>query len=386
MPSPFHRLPDVTPDPIFALLAEARAAGKDGIDVSIGMMLDDEARPILLPSVQQAVNELAQDLMHERFGYAPLTGSPSFRDTVRHLAVGDAHKHVCCAATVGGTGAVAVALHLVKKMSGDATLVLPVPAWGNYPTLAEGAGLPLQRVPYLEDGLPSARGCIEALEQSRAPVALMLQAGCHNPTGLDFTREQWEEVFAAMAAHDAIAVIDMAYQGFGEGPEQDALPVRLAAEKGVAALIAWSGAKNHSLYSERAGALLALCPDAESVQRTERHIGRILRSMHSCAALFGQSVVTHVQERYREEWLRDLADMRAVLRQKRERLMEGLPESFAHSLDGRGMFAALPLTPEQIAALKRAKVFLTDEGRINIAGIPDARIDELLARITAAIA
>lgn len=386
MPSPLSRLQTVAPDPIFTLLAQARAAGAGAIDLSIGMILDGDGVPALLPAVHAAVCDIAKELPHVRFGYGPLAGLADYRSAVRQLVLGEDSERVATLSTTGGTGAVAAALQLLRRMDGEVTCIVPVPTWSNTETLAATAGVPVLKVPYLHEGQPSIAGCIEALETATGTVGVLLQAGCHNPTGRDLAPQQWDELLAAIAEHDALLVLDMAYQGLGGPPEEDALPVTKALALGIDTLIAWSGAKNHSLYSERVGCLLACCPSAETRTLVERHLGRILRGMHSGAPLFGQTVVQRVQDHYGTQWREDLARQRATLEEKRRLLAGALPEHMTDAVRGRGMFAVLPLRSAHIQRLKtEQRVFLTDEGRINVAGLHERDIDELAARIRRAV-
>ncbi len=383
MPSSFHTLPPSKPDPIFAIAGEAKAAGKSAIDGTIGVFLNEEGSTFLFPSVMKAVKEVAAAMPDRSFSYGKLLGVPEYREAVGKLILGDRWNELASIASTGGTGAVALNLRLAKLMDPDITVLLPVPAWANHPPLCRAANMTTVEVPYFENGQPSIRGIIDGLNKTTGSVAVLLQTGCHNPSGLDFTKEQWTELYEAMKKREAIAILDLAYQGFGSEPEDDAEPIRMCVDAGITTLIAWSASKNHAIYCERTGLAAAYVPDAKMRAEVEAHYSTLTRGIHSAAASVGQQIVARTQMAYQQEWLEDMRGARAILEQKRDILKKAVPESMRQVIDGRGMFALLPLTPSQIMTLKTEhKVFMTSDGRINIAGIPLARMEELGEKLT----
>ena len=378
MPASFRTLPPSAPDPIFAIAAEAKAAGPTAIDGTIGVFLNEDGHTFLFPSVAQAVRDVAARLPARSFSYPPLLGLPEYREAVGRLLLSDQWTDLASIAATGGTGAVALNLRLAKLMDASMTLLLPVPAWANHPRLCKASNLTTIDVPYLENGQPTTQGIIDALEKTSGSVAVLLQAGCHNPTGLDFTTEQWMELRDAMKKREAVAVFDLAYQGFGAEPKDDAASFRMFADAGITALIAWSASKNHAVYCERTGLAAAYVPDVHARKEVEAHYMLLTRAYHSAAATVGQQIVARTQLTYGDEWLNDMRAARETLTHKRELLKKNIPESMRKAINGRGMFAVLPLTPAQITLLKAEhKVFMTSDGRINIAGIPLARMEEL---------
>jgi aspartate/tyrosine/aromatic aminotransferase len=180
-------------------------------------------------------------------------------------------------------------------------------------------------------------------------------------------------------------LLDFAYQGLKDEPEEDRKVLDYFLSAGMEFLIAWSGSKNHSLYSLRVGLAGAVTKNATTKEKIEGHYMRITRGMHSAAGVTGQAIVAEVQKNYCKEWRDDLRAVRAVLSKKRMMLRQALPKKFTASLDGNGLFAMLPLEKSEVAALKKEHVFMPDDGRINIAGIPEGRIEEFakkVARIT----
>lgn len=382
MSTPFTRLPDAAVDTIFLRAQEARAAGPDAIDVSIGVLTDD-GKPFLLDTVRAAQARAASGFGPAEAAYPPLLGLPSFRDAVLRLVCGDA-KEAVAVATTGGTGALAVQLRLLRRLDPDMPVLIPVPTWENHLHLCAEAGIAAETVEYLVGGEPSIEGIAAALEAKGRPCAVLVQAGCHNPTGLDLTDEQWEELARLLARTGSIALVDMAYQGLGRGIEEDARPVRILRTHGVDSLVAWSGAKNHTLYGLRPGLACALV-DGGAGPRIERNYASIVRGMHSAAATAAQRIVTLVQEGPRDAWEGELRKVREALVRKRRRLAELLPD-FAPALRGNGIFALLPFSDAHADMLRREhKVFLGPRARLNVAGVPEVRLEELAARLGKAV-
>lgn len=373
--SPFSRLPASKPDPIFRIAAEAKAAGPEAINGTVGMFLDEHGNTVMFSSVQKAIDELQKET--NDFSYPPLNGLPEFRESVHRLLFKD--EQAASIATTGGTEAVAFNVRLLKIMNPDGAVLLPHPTWANHAGLCEEADMRPERVPYLSEGKPVIDHIVQA--SKRGISAVLLHGNCHNPTGLDFTPEQWEELAEELQKNKSVVLLDAAYQGFADEPEADADPIHILAEAGVPTLVAWSASKNHSIYSERVGLAAAVVPDDETKKNVESQFAAITRRIHSAGAIFGQRIVASVQGHHSPEWRQNLQDARLLLRKKRDALISLLPAEFSQPLSGNGMFALLPLSAEEIQRLKEQKVFLTDDGRINIAGVPFERIPELAEKI-----
>ncbi len=378
----YTSLPTSTPDAIFAIAALANAAGAKAINGSIGIIMDEEGKPVVLPSVQKALPELQKLLLTRSYNYPKLLGLPEYRTAVLNL-LGVVENKTAAIATTGGTGAVAANIRLAARMAKGLTILLPTPAWANHPPLCKAAGVTTKEIPYLKDGEPVTDTYIQAIESTPGPKLLLLQASCHNPTGLDWSKEQWQQVIDAAKAHDCIALLDLAYQGFAEGISEDRALVHQFAAAEITTLVAWSASKNHSIYSERTGLAAALVPDEKTKLEVEAHYSNITRGMHSAAATLGQSIVAITQQQFQTEWLADLAECRSVLQAKRQILRTALPAACRRSVDGHGMFAMLPLSQPQIQTLQTEhQVFMTFDGRVNIAGIPLKRMEEFAAKVT----
>jgi len=372
--SPFSRLPPAPVDPVFAIASEAASAGEGTIDATVGMLLDEAGMPFVLPSVRRAVESLSPSLRQGNFAYPPLLGLPEFRSSVTQLIFGSRTDSIASIATTGGTGAVTLHLKFLKRL-GIHEVILPVPSWPNHRRLIESLGCTVHEVPYLERGVATTGGMLEALSSSGTPCGILLQACGHNPTGLDFTNEQWREFATFLRSKEHVVLLDLAYQGLVRGVEEDAVPARLLRDAGVPLLVAWSASKNHSIYGLRTGLACAVASDPAQREALERHFMILTREMHSAAPVTGQQIVILVQQEHADQWRTDLKDLRVVIGRKRQRLKDTLP-CFADTLAGAGLYALLPCSSEQILSLKRQKIFLLPDGRINIAGIPDARMEE----------
>ncbi|MSR67680.1 aminotransferase class I/II-fold pyridoxal phosphate-dependent enzyme [Candidatus Peribacteria bacterium] len=380
----FSALPIPKPDPLFAIAAEAQAAGPTVINGTLGIYMDEDGKPLVLPSVKLAVADLQENLQTFSFSYPPLNGLPDFRETVTRLLIGERTIHVASIASTGGTGALAINLRLLKMMLGDrdVPMIVPTPAWANHLPVCKWAGLSIVEAPYLENGKASIAGIVDVAKKIGKPFGLLLQVGCHNPTGLDLDDEQTAMLIAELKKLSCIILLDFAYQGFKEEPEQDAVLIGKCIDAGLTTLVTWSASKNHSIYGLRTGLAAAIASSEEEKKTVDGNYSTITRGLHSAAPTFGQAIVATVQKKFSKQWRDDLRSARLLMKRKRELLIHNLPDSFHASLRGYGMFAILPLTEPQVTRLKvEEQVFLPLDGRINIAGIPEKRIRELCGKI-----
>ncbi len=380
----FSTLPTPKPDPLFAIAAEAQAAGPNVINGTLGIYMDEDGKPLVLPSVKFAIAELQRNLQHFSYSYPPLNGLPDFRSSVSSLLVGTRNVHVASIASTGGTGALALNLRLLRMMlgDGDVPIIVPTPAWANHLPVCKWAGLAVHEAQYLENGKVSISDILETAKKINKPFGLLLQVGCHNPTGLDLDQKQTAELTAELQKFSCVVLLDFAYQGFKDEPETDASLIGQCIDARLTTLVTWSASKNHSIYGLRTGLAAAIVSSVEEKKNIDGNYSTITRGLHSAAPTFGQAIVAIVQNKFSKQWREDLRAARLLMQRKRELLKQNLPDSFQRSLAGYGMFAMLPLSPDQVLRLKvEEKVFLPLDGRINIAGIPEKRIGELCVKI-----
>jgi aspartate/tyrosine/aromatic aminotransferase len=375
----FSRLAPVPPDPIFAVAALARLAGSDAIDASIGELRDEDGGPFFLPSVQQSLVQWERETVPGAGGFPlpPLLGLPAFRDAVRCLAVGE-EVPVASIATTGGTGALAIHCKLLRQLS-IKRVILPVPTWPAHLRLLEGAGMDTITVPFTADDA-GVDAVLETLTRVKESSAVLLQISGHNPSGWTWSRTQWQRLADGLSGASHVVLLDCAYQGLAQGVREDVEAVRILRAADVPVLLAWSASKNHTIYGLRTGLACALISSEEERERTEGHFARCTRELCSAAPTPGQHIVTVVQRDLRPRWEEELSDVRALLQRKRSLLLEAFPDWSAH-LQGVGFFTLLPLDAAAVLRLRERSVFLTDDGRVNLGGIPLRRMDAFVDAI-----
>jgi aromatic-amino-acid transaminase len=356
------------------------------IDGTVGMIVDEATgEAYKLPTVQRAMEEIGENLSEVSCAYQNSLGVPAFRESVMKLLSNGREIPFVTAATAGGSGALVLQRHLLKRLHPKTEVIIPIPGWAGYAAIFRQAGITVRETEYLERDKPDIGAVAKALTESKAMLkAVLLQAGCHNPTGKDFGFSEWQALGDICNEHRAIALVDMAYQGLGGEPEEDDTPIRQFYNRGVPVLGAWSAEKNHTLYSERTGLAFAAFPGASAgeQQTLEEHYADILRGSSLLPASIGQFIVARVQQEEQQAWRSDLRRIRSLLVEKRDQLKALLP-SMVPSLTGKGMFASLPLNEEHLQRLEREHdVYLVPGGRLNIGGIRSQDIERLAKAIT----
>lgn len=373
----FTHLAKAPIESIFAIAEAAKRAGKDAINASIGIILDEEGKPFVLECVRKAAQEWtgADDV-----SYPPLLGVPEFRKGVSRLAFGD-DANIASIAAAGGTGALTINLKLLSQRLGITHVILPVPSWPNHKRILDALGIHVIEVPYLQDHQPMTKPLMDAINQNAdTKIALLLHASSHNPTGKSFDDGQWKELAKALSGRNIPVLLDCAYQGLGMGVGEDVESVRILRAADVPVLLAWSASKNHTVYGLRAGLACTAVNSAEERKKIEGHYQILTRELYSAAPVTGQRIVGTVQQKYRSEWESELGKLRNMLQKKRQMLMDAFP-NWKHAIAGEGLFTILPLSPEQVDQLATKHLFLTRDGRINIAGISLKKMEQVVELI-----
>ncbi len=337
------------------------------------MILDEKGTPLLLPSVRSATEQWASEALLNGFPYPPLLGLPAFRSSVSRLIFGEEQLIASIAAT-GGTGALALNVKLLKLM-GIRRVVLPVPSWPNHLRMLRANDMEVIDVPFLEDGEPSIAALLDVAEKADHPLGFLLQENCHNPTGKKWQASDLEHLADALRRKNHIVLVDCAYQGLGEGVEEDISMISMLRAASVGLLVSWSASKNHTMYGLRTGLAAACAQNEDEKETIEGHYRILTREMHSASPTPGQHIVSLVQENFAEDWRHDLATLRRDLHRRRTHLIETFPQ-WQKCLEGVGLYAVLPIEPHSIRALREKHIFLTDDGRVNLAGIPLCRLEE----------
>ena len=375
--SSFSSLTKAPEDPIFTIAEEAKRAGSAAIDASIGVILNDYGELYAFHSVEKAMEQWTKQ--KKSYGYSPLLGTSGFRSAVTSLLFGNDSGTIATLATTGGTGAVTLNLLLAREC-GITKILLSVPSWPNHKRIAHGLGMTVTEVPFLEGGQPLIEPLLSVIKEAREPHVLLLQGEAHNPTGKSWSGADWKALAQALAGKNHLVLLDFAYQGLGQGIQEDTLPLQILREANVSLLVAWSAAKNHGMYGLRAGLAAAVTASEEEKENAEAWFRILTRQIHSGAASTGQELVAIVQTQFHDEWEKEIDALRDELTARRTMLADGLPQ-WKSWVTGSGLFTMLPLTKDAIQKLKQEKVFVTDDGRVNIGGLPQQKMEAFISKI-----
>jgi len=384
----YEHLPVYPGDPILSLhqafLADPRP---HKASLSIGIYTDERGRLPLLESVQEAGKALLAQ--HRPCGYLPMEGAADYRAAVQSLVFGDGHPalgagRIATIQTVGGSGALRIGADFLRAFFPDSAIWLSDPSWENHEVIMRAAGLRVERYPYYDaagNGLRFAE-ILACWEGMPARSVVLIQPCCHNPTGIDLDRDQWRQAIAVLKRRELIPFLDMAYQGFGDGVEEDAWPVRAIVGAGLCPLVSTSFSKNFSLYGERCGSLSVVCPTAAEAERVLGQLQAGVRRIYSSPPLHGAQLVGMVlaSAPLRARWLDEVRGMRERIRRMRGRLaglvaerLPGTPVDFLTRQ--RGMFSYTGLTAAEVDTLReRHGVYLVRSGRMCVAGLTDANV------------
>lgn len=370
-------------DPILSLneaFQKDPRAGK--INLSIGIYFDDDGRIPMLPSVRAA--ELAVVQAAGPRPYLPMEGAANFRGAVQALLFGAEHPalkagRIATIQGVGSSGGLKVGADFLKRYFPESKVYLSEPTWDNHRAVFEGSGHSCEAYPYYGAATGGLRfdEMLAHLQGLPARSIVVLHACCHNPTGVDLTQAQWRALVPVIRERGLIPFLDLAYQGYGDGLEEDAFAPRLLADEGLSFLIANSFSKSMSLYGERCGGLSVVCPDAEQAARVLGQMKFMIRRNYSNPPMHGGQVVAKVltDSKLRAMWEGEVKEMReriqGMRRQLHDVLAAKLPgRDFSYFLTQRGMFSYTGLTSEQADRLKTEfGVYILRSGRMCVAGL-----------------
>ncbi len=386
-------------DPILGL-TEAYNAEKNPnkVNLGVGVYFGDDGKIPLLAAVKQA--EQARLAAQPPRGYQPIEGTPAYNGAVQGLLFGKDSDIVGSgrAATfqcLGGTGALRVGADYLKTLLPGSTVYISDPSWENHRQLFEAVGFKVDTYAYYD---PATRGVnFAAMKASLAAMPpksiVLLHACCHNPTGADLTAAQWKEVVAAIKERDLVAYLDLAYQGFAEGIEQDGETVSLFAASGLQFFVASSFSKSFSLYGERVGALTVVTASKDEAARVTSQIKRLIRTNYSNPPTHGGAIVAAVltSPELRKMWEDELGGMRDRIRTMRASFVAKLKEAgtaqdFGFINVQRGMFSYTGLTAAQVETLRAEYgIYAVGTGRICVAALNTRNIDYVVKAVAAVI-
>ncbi|MBC8732449.1 aromatic amino acid transaminase [Paraburkholderia sp. UCT2] len=395
----FDHIPAYPGDPILSLNEDFQLDPRPNkVNLSIGIYFDDAGKLPVIDAVRRAETALL-DAIGPR-SYLPMAGLPLYRDTAQALVFGAhsaarAEGRIATLQTLGGSGALKVGADFLKRYFPGSQMWISDPSWENHRVVFEGAGLTVNTYPYYDaqtGGLRFAEmfAAIDALPEKSI---VLLHACCHNPTGVDLSPSQWAELVPVLQRRKLIAFVDMAYQGFGAGLEEDAAPVRLLADANVPLIVANSFSKNFSLYGERVGALSVVCKSADEAARVAGQLMSAVRANYSNPPTHGARLVANVlaDATLRASWEAELGAMRERILAMRNVIHAGLDGRVdevmrARYVAQRGMFTYTGLSESQVERLRNEyAVYVLRSGRMCVAGLNARNADYVASSIAAVV-
>jgi aspartate/tyrosine/aromatic aminotransferase len=397
---PTHTRTPAPPDPILGLADAFRADPRPGkINLSAGVFIDETGTTPVLDTVVEAERRLAAAAGTKL--YRPIDGDPAYRELVRALVLGESHEAVTsgralATQTPGGTGGLRVAADLVRSTGGGQTIWLSEPTWPNHPQMFQAAGFRVRPYPYTDGSgrRIDEAAMLQALSGASPGDVLLLHGACHNPTGVDPSPDLWRRVGDLVEERRLLPLVDLAYQGFGDGLREDAAGLLELVRPGAELLVSTSFSKTFSLYAERVGAMIVVARSADDAAAVQSHVKAVVRVNYSNPPAHGADVVRTIlgDADLRPRWEAELARMRNRIKDNRRALVEALaarsiPGDWAGIAEQRGMFALLGLTTEQVARLRDEHgVYVVGRGRINVAGFTAANLGPFADALGAVIA
>jgi aromatic-amino-acid transaminase len=362
---------------------------EDKIDLGVGVYKDATG----LTPVMRAIKTAEQQLWASETtkAYTGLAGDPGYQDAMINLVLADAvsRDRVAASHTPGGTGAIHAVLELIGMANPDATIWLSAPTWPNHPSIIRHLGMKMAEYRYFDDASCAVDfdGMMADLKTVKAGDVVLLHGCCHNPTGANLTLPEWQAVADLLLARGAVPFIDIAYQGFGDGLNEDAAGVRLLAATFPEMLIAASCSKNFGVYRERTGIVMAIAPNTATRDITQGNLAHLNRQNFSFPPDHGARLVTMIltDPTLKADWMAELEAVRIGMLATREALASELrrlsgSDKFGFVAQHRGMFSRMGASPEQVVKLREQHgIYMVGDSRINIAGLNPTTVP-ILAR------
>jgi aromatic-amino-acid transaminase len=386
-------------DPILGLNEQFGADTNPAkVNLGVGVYYDDEGKLPLLQCVR-AAEKLMSDAPKAR-GYLPIDGIAAYDKAVQGLVFGADSAvvtggRVATVQAIGGTGGLKIGADFLKRLSPDAQVLISDPSWENHRALFTNAGFNVGTYPYYDAENKGIRvaDMLACLNSAAAGTIVVLHACCHNPTGYDLTPAQWADVVAAVKSRGLVAFLDMAYQGFGDGIQEDGAVIQQFVDAGLDFFVSTSFSKSFSLYGERVGALSVLCASKDEASRVLSQLKIVIRTNYSNPPTHGAQVVATVLNtpELRAMWEEELAGMRARIKLMRVALVEklaaaGVDQDLSFITRQQGMFSYSGLTKPQMERLRgEFGVYGVDSGRICVAALNSKNIDYVAKSIKAVL-
>lgn len=391
----FESLEATSPDPILALMQQFRADERDNkVDLGVGVYRDGDGQTPVLRAVKEAEKRLYDEETTK--SYVSPSGDAVFCDAMRQLVFGQdiASERVKGIQTPGGSGALRVLSDLLYSVNPDAKTWVSDPTWPNHLPMLTQAGHTLARYPYYDaaNSRVDFDAMINTLQGASKGDVVLLHGCCHNPTGADLDADQWNAVADLCESKGLFPFIDMAYQGFADGLEEDAQGIRILAARLPEMVVATSCSKNLALYRERTGCALMLANNETAAANSASRAVSLIRANYSMPPDHGASMTRIILQdpTLTDQWKTELESMRTRMVRLRQEFADALrkrsnSDRFDYIAGQKGMFSRLPLTESQVDVLRNEHgIYMVGDGRINVAGLPDnsaEAMDDLAAKI-----
>ena len=396
----FKHLKAVPGDPLLALIiAHRNDPNPKKVDLGVGVYKDNSGHTPILNSVKKAEAILLKE--EDSKSYIGINGAPEFAPMVQTLLLGKnsniiANNRIFSAQTPGGTGALKVAADFIGANLANPKIWVSDPTWGNHLPIFKSSGIEIAEYPYYDaanNGLRFEDMMSTLKAEVKAGDAILLHACCHNPTGVDLKIEHWHALTELVIEKGLLPLVDAAYQGFGDGLDEDMAGLRYMAERVPSMLIANSFSKNFGIYRERCGGMSIIAQTTEEASNAFSIVGMAIRANYSMPPAHGASVVYTIMsdEVLRAEWEAEVATMRDRINDLRHKLVASLASStcskdFSFIKDQRGMFSYSGLSVEQVHRLRdEFSIYIADSGRMNVAGITDDNLEYLAQSIATVV-
>lgn len=395
----FENLQLAPPDPILGLTdAFKRDTNPNKINLGVGVYQDEAGKTATLECVKRAEAKLLAAGAPKT--YLPIEGTAEYGKHLRALLFGKdsalvSDGRAVTAQSPGGTGALRLAGDLAQARMGLKRVLVSDPTWANHQAIFQAAGMKAENYAYYDAASKGLNfgGLLADLEKAGPGDLVLLHACCHNPSGVDPTPEQWAQIADVAQKRGFLTLFDFAYQGFGDGVEQDALPVRLFADRGLELMICSSFSKNFGLYNERVGALTLLTKSKDAGDKALSQLKSTIRSNYSNPPSHGGAIVSTVlsDPELAALWLREVDAMRDRIARMRTLFVEtlkqkGVKQDFSFITKQKGMFSFAGISPEQVDRLKdEYGIYAVRSGRINVAGMSEGTMDRLCSAVAAVL-
>ena len=387
----FESLKPAPTDPILGLMAAFRADPRENkIDLGVGVYQDDRGRTPVMDAVKRAESKLME--LEQTKSYQGIAGDAEYNSRMLELMFGAGHSilssgRIKTLQAPGGSGALRVGAEVIRRARPEAKLWVGVPTWPNHIPLLGGAGFEIEQYPYydMESRQINSELMMETLRKVPAGDVVLLHGCCHNPTGADLSNEQWDEITEIALERGFIPFIDTAYQGLGDGLEEDAYGMRTMAAKLPEMVIASSCSKNFGLYRERTGSITFIAQAEEQATIVGAQAMTVARQLYSMPPAHGALLVSLIlgDEQLCSDWKAELEEVRLRIKSMRTLLADSIQDNaqgldFSHIKQQNGMFSFLGVKPEHLERLREEfGIYIVSSTRINLAGINSSNINYL---------